>query len=109
HIRVDPHRGELADIEIELLARDLQHAGGVALPELALSENDGRGVVGMHRDPGIDQVGIWGAPEVRARGTAKLRREAKADDERAAPEEIAARKCGVGKDSAHGVSPAMTR
>ena len=109
---VEPHRRELADVEIELLAGDLQHAGGVALPELALAENDGGGVVGVHRDPGIDQLGIGRTAALRAGGPQPG--EAEADDQRAATlEEIAARK-GLGGESVdrdrghditHGVAP----
>jgi len=72
---------------------DLQHAGRVALAELALAEDDGRGVVGMHRDPGIDQVRIGRAADVRAHDVRDRQAgEAEADDEGAAAfDDIAAR------------------
>ncbi len=107
HVCVEPHRRERPDVEIELFAGDLQHAGGVALPELALAENDGGGVVGVHRDPGIDQLGIGRTAGLGAGG--RRPGEAEADDERAAAlEESAARKGlggeRVGHDGAHGVA-----
>ena len=66
-VGVEPHPFELAHVEIELFACDLQEAGGVPLPELALAEVDGRGVVGMHRDPGIDRARVRRTGNLAAR------------------------------------------
>ena len=102
HVGVEQHPAELAHVEIELFAGDLQQAGGVALAEFALAEVDGRGVVGVHGDPRIDRIGIGRAGDVAARGRGRQRRagDAETDDERAAAlEQIAAgeaKRVGVG-------------
>jgi len=84
---------ELAHVEIELLARDLQEPGGVALPELALAEIDGRRVIGMNRNPGINHGRVGRASGIAARGQGRRCRipEMKSDHERTAGlEQIAA-------------------
>ena len=67
HVGVELDPSQLAHVEVELFAGDLQQAGGVALAEFALAEIDGRGVVGMHRDPGVDRRRIGRAGDVAAR------------------------------------------
>jgi hypothetical protein len=111
HVGVELHPAELAHVEIELFAGDLQEPGRVALAELALAEIDGRGVVGMHRDPGVDRVRVGRAGDVAARGrgaAAARSREAEADDEGAAAlEQVAAGERRIGERGAHRVAPAI--
>ena len=111
-VGVEQNRFELAHLEIELFARDLQQAGGVALAELALAEIDRRGVVRMHGDPRIDRGRIRRTGGVAARGGGRQRGagDAEADDERAALEQVAtgqrAGRC-IGEDGVHRVAPAI--
>jgi hypothetical protein len=101
-VGVELHPAELAHVEIELFAGDLQQARGVALAEFALAEAHRRGVVGVYGDPGIDRIGIGRAGDAAARGHGGHSRTtyAETDDERAAAlEQIAAgeaKRGGVG-------------
>src|SRR5262249_14815610 len=109
-VGVEPHRPELAHVEIELFADDLEKTRGVALPELAFAEIDRRGVVDMDRDPGIDRIGIRWASDIAARGGCRTShaREAEADDEGAtALEQVAARERELVRNVGHRVSPAI--
>ena len=111
HIGVELDRSNLAHVEVKLFGRDLQETGGVALAEFALAEIDGRGVVGMDRDPGVDRVHVEGTRDVTARGKCGASRDAghaEADDQRApALEQIATREIQIGLMRAHRTSPAM--
>jgi hypothetical protein len=109
HVGIDPHGPELAHVEVELLAGDLQHAGGGALAELDLAEEHRRGVVGMHRDPGIQIGGIGcGSAHGGAQQGEQRRRHAEGDHEGATLEEIAARQ-RRGGERGHVRSSAMMR
>ncbi len=114
-IGVEPDGLELAHVEIELFAGDLQQAGGVTLAQLAFAEEHGGGVVRMYGDPAVDPARI-GRTCSRAgcgRGDCRHARHGKADDERAALDEVAAGERGGGmiehRMVVHGVPPAMVR
>jgi hypothetical protein len=85
-IGIERDSGELAHVEIELLAGDLQQASGVALAELALAEEHGGGIVRMHGDPAVYPTWIgWARDSTgRRRGALRQARHGKADDEGAA-------------------------
>ena len=111
HIGVELDRTHLAHVEVKLFGRDLQETGGVALAEFALADIDGRGVVGMDRDPGVDRIHIERDRDVAARGERRAGRHAghaEADNQRtAALKQIAAREIQFGLMRVHRTSPAM--
>jgi hypothetical protein len=79
---VEAHRRELAHIEIELLAGDLQQRGGRALAKLALAEEHGRGVVGVYGNPAVDKARIrrTAGRSVRCGAGGRRRRQGEAND-----------------------------
>jgi hypothetical protein len=111
HVGVEPDPLELAHVEVELFARDLEEPGGVALAELALAEIDGRGVVGVDGDPGIDCVGIGRTGDVAARRRSSVGQgptQAEADDQRAAAlEQVATRERHLSGERGHWLPPAI--
>ena len=68
HVRVEPHRGDLAHVEVELLGGNLQQRGARALAELDVADVGRRGVVGVNRDPRVDEFLIGRARHGGARG-----------------------------------------
>ena len=68
HVRVEPHRGNLAHVEVELLGGNLQQRGARALAELGVSDVGRRGVVGMNGDPRVEEFLIGRARDGDAAG-----------------------------------------
>ena len=68
HVRVEPHRGDLAHVEVELLGGNLQQRGARALAELGVSDVGRRGVVGMNGDPRVEEFLIGRARDGDAAG-----------------------------------------
>src|SRR5262249_56342563 len=89
----------------ELVAGDLEEAGGGALAEPDLAEEDRRRVVAVDREPAVDRARIGRTGDVAARGRrGVLARKAEADDEGAAAlDEVAARELEL----AHFAPPAV--
>ena len=68
YVGVEPHRGHLTHVEIELFAGDLQQAGRIPLTELAFAEIERGGVVGMDRDPRVDRDRVGRPGEIATGG-----------------------------------------
>ena len=115
HVGIEPDARQLAHVQIELFAGNLQQARRVALPQLALAEIKRRGVVGVDCDPGVDGIGIRRSGDLTTHvtdgcGHPGPTSETEADDERAASlEKAAARQRQVPLGRIHGVSPETAR